>query len=124
MTELCNCNEAVEAHEHCNDCDCVLTGNEGAICCSCEEIEIAMGNIPVIKASHHKTINLGEYTDIIRFAQACHKEGQTVIAETIIEAWQGLSKEAGQWLLQQDEVPHYNGNKNEVSFIYPPVEGL
>ncbi len=33
----CGCAEAEETHEHCPECDCVLTWREGAICCWCEE---------------------------------------------------------------------------------------
>ena len=38
MSELCNCDEGQEEHEHCQDCDCILKCNESEkYCCWCEE---------------------------------------------------------------------------------------
>ena len=38
MAEVCNCDEAAEEHEHCQDCDCVLNWNESEnYCCWCVE---------------------------------------------------------------------------------------
>ena len=36
---------AEDFHDHCSECDCVLTGREGNMCCWCEErIEQAMAD--------------------------------------------------------------------------------
>ena len=38
MSELCNCDEGQEEHDHCKDCDCILKCNESEnYCCWCEE---------------------------------------------------------------------------------------
>ena len=33
----CTCDEAEDSHDHCLECDCILTWMEGDICFSCEE---------------------------------------------------------------------------------------
>jgi hypothetical protein len=36
--QICDCAEAQEEHEHCTECDCILTSHESELLCrSCEE---------------------------------------------------------------------------------------
>ena len=38
MSELCDCDEGQEEHDHCKDCDCILNCNESEFYCRwCEE---------------------------------------------------------------------------------------
>jgi len=40
MSDICNCDEAQEEHEHCVECDCILTSQESETLCRwCEERE-------------------------------------------------------------------------------------
>ena len=40
MSDICNCDEAQEEHEHCVECDCILTSHESETLCRwCEERE-------------------------------------------------------------------------------------
>jgi hypothetical protein len=69
----------------------------------------------------HKTFNLGKYNAIIATAQDLHKKGQHEAAYNIIRSWDGLPEEAVMWLASQSKVPHDNGDKTVVNFIYPPL---
>lgn len=57
MTAVCNCDEAQEGHEHCDECGCVLTSHESETHCRWCEARMAnekLGNVP------NKTDSKGE----------------------------------------------------------------
>lgn len=83
-----------------------------------------MNNIIVIPTAQHKTYNLGKWASVIEMAQAMHHEGRVEAGRELIRSWEELPEEAVVWLTAQESVPMHYHNKDEVSFIYPPVEGL